>query len=222
MIKQCLVIFFLSAKVFLYESYLIKLPNNQYIKTDGLTSCQICHFQATPTVGNSGRNNFGRDFALNGRCWNVSLALLDSDGDGYDNATELRCNSYECKSYTVECGTNYFKATNPGDGSVYPTTSTEHSQITYIAQEYIKPSPNPFNPTTKIYFHLAGSNGMVSLQIINSRGVVVRNISTHFNGEGYAYWNGRDDNNKPLSAGIYTVTARAHTKRISTKLILNR
>ncbi len=64
--------------------------------------------------------------------------------------------------------------------------------------------PNPFNPTTTIKFSLAKS-GQAKLQIFNILGEVV---ATPFNsfadaGQNEVVWDGKDNNGKSVSSGIY-------------------
>lgn len=51
--------------------------------------CLICHYQESPNAASFELNPFGLDFLANGRRWDASLAILDSDGDGCRNGVEL-------------------------------------------------------------------------------------------------------------------------------------
>jgi hypothetical protein len=80
--------------------------------------------------------------------------------------------------------------------------------------------PNPFNPTTMIKFGLHEDQA-VSLTIYNVKGEKVRTL---VNGEleaGYhsVLWNGRDDNGKTASSGVYFYKMKAG-KYISTKKMI--
>lgn len=73
-----------------------------------------------------------------------------------------------------------------------------------LANNLIGNYPNPFNPTTTIYFNLA-ENSPVELTIYN---VLGQKINTLINEELTAgpkqiIWNGRDENGESVSSGIY-------------------
>jgi flagellar hook assembly protein FlgD len=64
--------------------------------------------------------------------------------------------------------------------------------------------PNPFNPVTTIRF-AAKDSGRMSLLVYNTKGQLVRTL---VNGDVKAgnhsiVWNGKDDNGKPVSSGVY-------------------
>ena len=73
-----------------------------------------------------------------------------------------------------------------------------------IANALYQNSPNPFNPETKISFDLK-ENNQVSLEIYNMRGQKVKQLVSDqlAAGQHSIVWNGKDDNNKTVSSGIY-------------------
>ena len=64
--------------------------------------------------------------------------------------------------------------------------------------------PNPFNPTTAISYHLS-ENLPVSLVIYNAKGQLVKTLvnENQSKGEHQIIWNGKDNNNKRVSSGIF-------------------
>ena len=64
--------------------------------------------------------------------------------------------------------------------------------------------PNPFNPTTKVNFSLK-ADSKVSLSIYNVRGQRVKTLVAGNMQAGYhsIVWDGRDDNGKSVSSGVY-------------------
>jgi len=64
--------------------------------------------------------------------------------------------------------------------------------------------PNPFNPTTKIRFSLA-AGAHVRLGIFDSRGAVVRELTTGPRAAGIheVNWDGDDDRGRPAGSGVY-------------------
>ena len=66
--------------------------------------------------------------------------------------------------------------------------------------------PNPFNPETTIVFNLGEDTESLTMKIFNIRGQSVRNLITarpHLKGEYSITWDGRDDQGKRLSSGVY-------------------
>lgn len=73
--------------------------------------------------------------------------------------------------------------------------------------------PNPFNPITTISFSVAQTPTSVELVIYNLKGQKVKTFSfpsgSLGTSEGSVVWNGTDDNNKPVSSGVYFYRLRA-------------
>ncbi len=81
--------------------------------------------------------------------------------------------------------------------------------------------PNPFNPETTIGFDMKES-GNVSIEIFNMKGqkvktLVNREFSTGYNSE---TWNGKDDNNKSVSSGVYFYKLKTSRYTATKKMIL--
>ncbi|MCB5231153.1 MAG: T9SS type A sorting domain-containing protein [Candidatus Cloacimonas sp.] len=81
--------------------------------------------------------------------------------------------------------------------------------------------PNPFNPDTNISFDIAEA-GDVSIVIYNSRGQKVKSLLNEYVGVGShtAHWDGRDDNNRPVSSGIYFYRMQKGSYNSSKKMIM--
>ena len=64
--------------------------------------------------------------------------------------------------------------------------------------------PNPFNPSTKISYELA-SDGFVKLSIFDMNGRKVKTLieNTQVSGKRSVTWNATDNNDQPVSAGLY-------------------
>jgi len=89
--------------------------------------------------------------------------------------------------------------------------------ITKLNQNY----PNPFNPTTTINYSLK-EDSKISLSIYNIRGQKVRLlVSDQLSaGQHSAIWNGKDDNNKSVSSGIYFYKLKTENFEKTKKMIL--
>lgn len=84
------------------EDYMRTIPVYQRYK------CSLCHTSASPTSA-SDLNGFGIDFKENEFLWNATLAVQDSDGDGFLNGIEI---GDEHGDGTADIG---FERSNPGD-----------------------------------------------------------------------------------------------------------
>ncbi len=73
--------------------------------------------------------------------------------------------------------------------------------------------PNPFNPMTRIEFHLP-HKGLTELAIFNARGERVKTLEAgELEAGDYArVWNGMDDGGSPVSSGVYYVRLRLDTE----------
>jgi len=83
-------------------------------------------------------------------------------------------------------------------------TSTEEFDLFEITTSLQGNFPNPFNPSTTINFYLQ-KDGLTNLDIFNIKGQKVKSLINDNldKGQHSAFWNGKDDNNKQVSSGIY-------------------
>ena len=80
--------------------------------------------------------------------------------------------------------------------------------------------PNPFNPSTTISFELNTENTEdTKLMIYNLRGQKVKEFSNLRNQTSIT-WNGTDDNNQPVSSGIYFYKMKSGSFEQTKKMIL--
>jgi hypothetical protein len=81
--------------------------------------------------------------------------------------------------------------------------------------------PNPFNPTTTLCFDLKNDSNM-SLIIYNAKGQKVKTIANDFYkaGSHQVQWNGKDENGKNVSSGIYFYTMKTDHYTSTRKMIL--
>ncbi len=88
----------------------------------------------------------------------------------------------------------------------------------------IQAAPNPFNPQTEIGFVLDRAQA-VSLDILDARGRLVRTLlasDVRREGSNRINWNGRDNQGRELSSGLYLARIRTHDQTAVTKLTLVR
>lgn len=88
----------------------------------------------------------------------------------------------------------------------------------------LQASPNPFNPKTVISFFLDKAQP-VSLKILDARGHLVRNLMSselREAGPGQAQWDGKDNQGRSLSSGLFMAQIRTVSKTEVIKLTLVR
>jgi hypothetical protein len=90
-----------------------------------------------------------------------------------------------------------------------------------IPQIQVTNYPNPFNPETKIVFNLP-EEGNVKLEIFNIKGQKVKTLLDCYMSPGRSemIWNGKDDNGKRVSSGVYFYQFVTEKKTITKKMIL--
>ncbi len=87
--------------------------------------------------------------------------------------------------------------------------------------------PNPFNPKTTISFYTTESTENTEITIYNIKGKKVKtlecgeSLATIADGVGYSIsWDGKDENNQPVSSGIYLYKLKAGDFEETKKMIL--
>lgn len=88
---------------------------------------------------------------------------------------------------------------------------------TTISQNY----PNPFNPETTINYSIK-ENSNVQIEIYNIKGQKVKALIDDFRDAGYhqVMWNGTDNQNKPVSSGLYFYKMKVCNYQNFKKMIL--
>ncbi len=102
-------------------------------------------------------------------------------------------------------------------------TSASTDDSPQLVTKLISNYPNPFNPTTTILFELNNENSeIIELLIYNIRGQKVKQLvgAQLASGKHSITWNGTDQNNKPISSGVYFYRLITDNKIIGTKRML--
>ena len=86
----------------------------------------------------------------------------------------------------------------------------------------IKNYPNPFNPSTTISFSVTQNSDFVNLSIYNVKGQKIKSIIYNElnKGKHSVVWNGDDENEKPVSSGIYLYKLNVNGKTEAIKKCL--
>ena len=85
------------------------------------------------------------------------------------------------------------------------------------------PFPNPFNPRTRIRYHLSES-GRVQVTVYDMLGRKVKTLMDDFQGYGSYnfYWNGRDDAGRQLATGTYVIALQTADGVKTQKVVMMR
>jgi len=106
------------------------------------------------------------------------------------------------------------------EGTIFNNTSSEEQFP--AADCKLQNYPNPFNPSTTISFSLTTeSTEDAELVICNLKGQKIKTYSVILSGvEGSVSWDGTDQNNQPVSSGIYLYKLKSGDFEQSRKMLL--
>ena len=81
--------------------------------------------------------------------------------------------------------------------------------------------PNPFNPTTKLSWHLNQAD-IVIVNIYDAKGCLIKELLNSYHASGYheLLWNGSDQGGTNVSAGVYLVSVRSGNHTQTSKMLL--
>ncbi|MCD4818456.1 MAG: T9SS type A sorting domain-containing protein [Candidatus Cloacimonetes bacterium] len=131
--------------------------------------------------------------------------------DGYDQET--------IEGVIVEGG----QTTSGIDFILNPTVGLEDNNIS-LTTKLLSNFPNPFNPTTTISFNLTAKDAKnAKLEIFNTKGKKVRtfsNLQINKSLNQQIIWDGTDENNQPVSSGMYFYKLKAGNFTKTKKCIL--
>jgi hypothetical protein len=149
---------------------------------------------------------------LGGDRWSVRALCYDFNNDGYNEIIL----SGEEKTQIWEIEPTSIPETKTISGKPF---------VTRLNQNY----PNPFSDHTIIKYQIGGTTNKASLQIYDVSGRLVKDFTKAQSLKPGAYsvvWNGRNDQNRLLPAGIYFVELLAgnlnERHRLTKKLVLQR
>jgi len=141
---------------------------------------------------------------------NLSALGKDTSGSGYSWITSA--NMWEA----VADGNIMIRAiVQPG-----PPVGTDPEELTPVVAT-ISNYPNPFNPVTTIEMNLVVA-GQANLNIFNTKGQLVKTLVDDVldAGMNYATWNGTDNNDTPVTSGIYFYQLETGNQTTTRKMIM--
>ncbi|MCD4817302.1 MAG: T9SS type A sorting domain-containing protein [Candidatus Cloacimonetes bacterium] len=88
------------------------------------------------------------------------------------------------------------------------------------AKSILQPNyPNPFNPSTSISFSVESIKG-AELKIYNIQGQLVKTCGSFAKGNHSVKWFGKDNQNKPVSSGVYFYKLSSYSSQETRKMLL--
>jgi len=137
--------------------------------------------------------------------YNYSLA----DYAGQDIYVAIQCLSDDAFIFFVD------------DVSITGSVSIDDPVVPVYTTELKGNYPNPFNPTTTIRYSVR-DNSPVTIDVFNVKGQRVSRLvnETKEAGEHTAVWNGKDDNGRAVSSGIYYFKMNAGKYSSTKKMIM--
>ncbi len=86
----------------------------------------------------------------------------------------------------------------------------------------IQNTPNPFNPTTTIFFNVTKSSAPTNINIYNLKGQLVRSIAADnlSSGRNSVVWNGTDNDGKQVTSGVYFYHLNIDGRSVDSKRML--
>lgn len=135
-----------------------------------------------------------------------AIGYFDTDNDIdllFPNTNQMVYIDY--KSQGGDAKWAMFRGNPLRTGSAFDIALSNEDQIVPVKDNELQQNyPNPFNPTTSISFNLK-NNSFVKLNIYNVKGQLVKSlVNQRFaQGQHSVTWNGKDNQNKSVSSGVY-------------------
>ncbi|MDY0150739.1 MAG: GLUG motif-containing protein [Candidatus Cloacimonas sp.] len=144
--------------------------------------------------------------------WDIETTGQPTSVCGFGRMTEQMtyphaANTYLNWNFTDVWTVDASSSTNSG----YPylsdvPVSAEDDVITALELPSLRNYPNPFNPETTICFNLPQNTEQMDLKIFNFRGQLVKTLiksAPYPKGEASIVWNGKDDQGRNVTSGLY-------------------
>jgi len=149
-------------------------------------------------------------------CLLISLVIEDSTG------TVTQTNEYHYAENVGEVRNEGWSAYWEGmllELIEYGVQTSSPQNVIPNAKFLLSNYPNPLNPETTIRFTTENTEKNTEIVIYNLKGQRIKQFSI-FNSQSSILWDGRDENNQPVSSGIYFYKLKAGEFSQTKKMIL--
>lgn len=94
-------------------------------------------------------------------------------------------------------------------------TAVDVDDVAVSPKSHLFAAPNPFTNETRVSLGFADDTEYVNVSIVDVQGRVVRQLASGVIGSGQVVWDGRDDSNVAVSAGVYFLQVETLDGRVS-------
>lgn len=186
----------------------VKKLDNRFVVaySQGEEEAERVYLRTVSFIGNSDQYEAGYALALNNENqYSPTLSVVDNN-TVYVNRIESN-SDYTPGVYTDLIDLSYF----------VPNSSQEVAPVTIQASNY----PNPFNPETTITYAIP-KTGQVNIEIYNLKGQKVKTLINQKieAGTHRVVWNGKDQDGKSVSSGVYFFKVKTEEDAQVKKMLL--
>jgi len=168
----------------------------------------IATFGSSSLISSGGHDVFVAKMDTTGNwLWAAQAGGSDSDDFIFDIATDDNGNSFVTGLFSETATFGSYSLTSNGDDDIFVAKMGNNTSVendTIPTKMVLSNYPNPFNPSTTIEFSIQ-NNSKIELTIYNIKGQKIKTLADNEFAYGFhsIIWNGYDDNNNPVSSGIY-------------------
>ncbi len=147
---------------------------------------------------------------------NIELELY------YGNRSENKqISSYNCATSSNSNITLKQLSTEDSDDAWFIDLREDSSIVPTMEGMSLDNYPNPFNPTTTISYSIS-NDGLMELSVFNIKGQLVKTLvkGEQLAGNYEVVWNGKDNNQKSVSSGIYFYKLSTKNDTIMKKMLM--
>ena len=190
----------------------LAIKNHKYTHTNNLKKISDTNSSKHSKPTKTKRDFIGYNIYRDG----FQIAIIDTTQLTYLDE-ELEPGTYEYE-VTAVYDEGESEPTEPVEVEIYVNSSPE---LLTNNTKLVNNNPNPFNPTTTINFTTKEA-GNVNLNIYNIRGQKVKTlVNDNLDAASHSVvWNGKDDNGKAVSSGVYFYKMQAGKYTSTKKMIL--
>jgi len=203
----------------------------------GNSSISFCYVACTVENNNCGGlvGSIMDDASISNCFWDTETTSIFIPVNFYYNWTGTINDTYGLSTEELHDQTIYIEngwdfeeiwSINPNINWGYPhliesEVGVANNNIEVIKDIYTFNFPNPFNPTTTIYYSIS-TNTNVDVTIFNIKGQKLRTLVSEFKNKG-AYsiiWNGKDESNDDVASGVFIYRISTEGNSVINKLLL--